>query len=58
MVGTVEIHQVMWLVMLKSTNDRILGVDTTGQQVAPRVQYGMTCLLIRDVVECVPCSNE
>jgi hypothetical protein len=58
MVGTVEIHQVMWLVMLKSTKDRILEVDTTGQQVAPHVQYGMTCLIIRDAVECVSCSNE
>jgi hypothetical protein len=26
--------------------------------VPPRVRYGMTCLLIRDVVGSVPCSNE
>jgi hypothetical protein len=30
MVETGEIHQVMWLVMLESANDRILGVDTLG----------------------------
>jgi hypothetical protein len=37
MVETVEFHQVMWFVMLKSTKDRILGVDTPGQHVSPRV---------------------
>jgi hypothetical protein len=26
--------------------------------VPPRVQYGMTCLLLRDVVGSVPCSDE
>jgi hypothetical protein len=26
--------------------------------VSPRVQYGMTCLLIRDVVGSVSCSDE
>jgi hypothetical protein len=26
--------------------------------VSPRVRYGTTCLLIRDVVESVSCSNE
>jgi hypothetical protein len=26
--------------------------------VPPRVQYGTGCLLIRDVVGCVPCSDE
>jgi hypothetical protein len=26
--------------------------------VPARVRYGTTCLLIRDVVESVPCSNE
>jgi hypothetical protein len=26
--------------------------------VPPCVQYGMACLLIRDVVGCVPCSDE
>jgi hypothetical protein len=58
MVETVEIRQVMWIVMLKSAKGRILGVDTPGQQVPPRVRYGTTCLLIRDVVRSVPCSDE
>jgi hypothetical protein len=44
--------------MLKSAKDRILGVDTPGQQVRPRVQYGMACLLIRDALERVPCLDE
>jgi hypothetical protein len=45
--------------MLESTKDRVLGVYTPGQQVSPRVWYGMTCLVIRDVVGSgVPCSNE
>jgi hypothetical protein len=26
--------------------------------VSPRVRYGTTCLLIRDAVESVPCSDE
>jgi hypothetical protein len=30
MVETVEIHQVMWFVMLKSAKDRVIGVDTPG----------------------------
>jgi hypothetical protein len=43
MVETVGIRQVMWIVMLESAKDRILGVDTPGQHVLPRVRYGMTC---------------
>jgi hypothetical protein len=58
MVETVEFRQVMWLVRLESANDRILGVDTLGQQVPPRVQYGMTCLLIRYAIFYVSCSVE
>jgi hypothetical protein len=58
MVEMVRICQVMWLVMLESAKDRILGVDTSGQPVLPLVQYGMTCLLISDVVGSVPCSDE
>jgi hypothetical protein len=57
MVEAVGIHHVMWFVMLKSVKDRVLGVNTPGQQVSPRVRYGTTCLLIRDVVGSVPCSN-
>jgi hypothetical protein len=26
--------------------------------VSPRVRYGMACLLIRDAVDSVPCSDE
>jgi hypothetical protein len=44
--------------MLESAKDRVLGVDTPGQQVPPRVRYGATCLLIRDVVGSVPCLDE
>jgi hypothetical protein len=55
---TVEFHLVMWFIMLESAKDRVLGVDTPGQQVPPRVQYGTTCLLIRGVVGSVPCSVE
>jgi hypothetical protein len=57
-VETVEIRQVMWIVMLKFAKDRVLGVDTPGQHVPPCVQYGMTCLLIRGTVGSVPCSDE
>jgi hypothetical protein len=39
----VGIRQVMWLVMLKSAKDGVIGVDTTGQQVPPRVRYGTAC---------------
>jgi hypothetical protein len=58
MVGTVGIHQVIWFVMLESAKDRVIRVDTPGQQVLPYVQYGTACLLIRDVVRSVPCSDE
>jgi hypothetical protein len=40
MVETVEICQVMWFVMLESAKDRVIGVDTLGQQVSPLVRYG------------------
>jgi hypothetical protein len=48
----------LWLVMLESAKDRVIGVDTLGQQVSPCVCYGTACLLIRDDVGSVPCSNE
>jgi hypothetical protein len=60
-VGMVEMarfHQVIWLVMLESAKDRILGVDTPRQHVPSRVRYGTTCLLIRNTIGCVPCSVE
>jgi hypothetical protein len=58
MVETTGIRQVIWFVMLESAKDRVIGVDTLGQQVPPHVRYGMTCLLIRDAVKSVPCSDE
>jgi hypothetical protein len=58
MVEADGIRQVMWVVMLKSAKDRILGVDTPGQQVPLCVWYGMSCLLIRGVVGSVPYSDE
>jgi hypothetical protein len=57
-VKTDGIRQVMWFIMLESAKDRVIGVDTPGQQVTPCIRYGMTCLLIRDVVGSVPCLNE
>jgi hypothetical protein len=58
MVEAVGFRQVMWMVMLESAKDCVLGVDTLGQQVLPRVRYGTTCLLIRDAMGTVPCSVE
>jgi hypothetical protein len=58
MVETVKISQVMWFVMLESTRDRVIGVDTPGQQMSSCVRYVTTCLLIRDAVGSVPCSDE
>jgi hypothetical protein len=58
MVETDGIHQVMGFVMLEFAKDRVVGVDTPGQQVPPHVRYGTTCLLIRDAVGSVPCSDE
>jgi hypothetical protein len=58
MVETARIRQVIWFVMLKSVKDRVIGVDTPGQLVQPRVRYGMACLLIRDAVRSVPCLDE
>jgi hypothetical protein len=49
---------VMWFVFLESAKDRVIGVDAPGQQVPPCVECGTTCLLIRDVVGSVPCSDE
>jgi hypothetical protein len=43
MVETVGFRQVMWIVMLESAKERILGVDTPGQHVPPRVLYGTAC---------------
>jgi hypothetical protein len=37
MVEMVAFRLVMWIVMLESAKDRVLGVDTPGQRVLPRV---------------------
>jgi hypothetical protein len=52
------LSHVVLSVMLESAKDRVIGVDTPGQQVLPRVRYGTTCLLIRDAVGSVACSDE
>jgi hypothetical protein len=57
-MNMVGFRHVMWLVMLESAKERILGVDTPGQQVPPRFRYGMACILIRYAVVCVSCSVE
>jgi hypothetical protein len=57
MVETVGIRQMIWFVMLKSAKNQVIEVDTLGQ-VLPRVRYGTACLLIRNAVESVPCSDE
>jgi hypothetical protein len=44
--------------MLESAKGRVIGVDTLGQQVPPCVRYGTACLLFRDDVGSVPCSDE
>jgi hypothetical protein len=58
MVETVGSCQVLFFVMLESTKDRVLEVDTPRQHVPPRVLYGMTCLLIRYAICCVSWSVE
>jgi hypothetical protein len=49
---------VIWFVMLKSAKDRIVGVDTSGQQVTSRARYATVCIKIRDVVGSVSCSDK
>jgi hypothetical protein len=44
--------------MLESAMSRVIGVDTPGQQVPPRVRYATAYLLIMDAVGSVPCSDE
>jgi hypothetical protein len=39
--------------LLESAKDQFLGLDPLGQHVLPRVQYGMTCLLIGELWICV-----
>jgi hypothetical protein len=58
MMEMVGIGQVMWFVMHESAKDRVIGVDTLGQQVLPRVRFGTACLQIRDAVGSVPYLDE
>jgi hypothetical protein len=44
--------------VLESAMDRILGVNTPEQHVPPRVRYGAACLLIKNTIGCVSCSDE
>jgi hypothetical protein len=55
MVETIEIRQVMWIVMLESVKDWILGVDTPGQHVPRRARYGTAWWLIRKVLVSFSC---
>jgi hypothetical protein len=55
MVKMVGFRQEMWLVMLKSAKDWILGVDTPGQHVPPHVRYGTVCWLIRKALVSMSC---
>jgi hypothetical protein len=52
-----------WLILsyhmlLESVKDQILGVDTPGQHMPPRVRYRAACLLIMNTIVCVSCSEE
>jgi hypothetical protein len=47
-----------WYVVLKSAKDRMLGIDIPGEHVPPRVWYVAACLLIRNTIGCVSCSEE
>jgi hypothetical protein len=40
--GGCDLHD-LWLVMLKSAKNWVIGVDTPGQQVLPHVRYGFKC---------------
>jgi hypothetical protein len=55
MVETVGFHQVMWIVMLESAKDWIMGVDTLGQYVPPCVRYGTACWLISKALVSLSC---
>jgi hypothetical protein len=48
----------LWHVVLELSKDKILGVDTPRQQVPPCVRYGTTCLLIRNTIRSLSCSDE
>jgi hypothetical protein len=48
----------MLFVMLESTKDRVIGLDTLVQQVSPHVWYGTASPLISDAIGSVPCLDE
>jgi hypothetical protein len=52
-LGKVATFMVGGRFLLESANDLFVGVDPLGQDVPPRVRYGMACLLIRDLWVCV-----
>jgi hypothetical protein len=56
MVEMVKTSQVMSL--LEYAKDQILGVDTPRQEVPPRVRYGTTCILMRNTICSVSCTDE
>jgi hypothetical protein len=58
MVGMVEMVNTDMACGAESTKDRILGVNTPRQHVLPRVRYGAACLVNRNTIGCVSCSNE
>jgi hypothetical protein len=49
MVKKVKTFMVCWVVLLELAMNRFFGVDPPGQHVPPRIRYGMTCLLIREL---------
>jgi hypothetical protein len=56
-VETVGFCQEMWLVMLESAKNRVLGVDNLGQHVPPRVRYETACWLIRKALVSLSCRK-
>jgi hypothetical protein len=52
-VGNMATFMVCRWFLLESAKDWFLGVNPPAQHVPPRVQYGMTCLLIRELWICV-----
>jgi hypothetical protein len=52
-MGEVATFMVCGWFLLELAKDWLLGVDPPGQQVPPRVRYGTTCLLIRELWVCV-----
>jgi hypothetical protein len=52
-VGKVATFMVCGWFLLESAKNQFIGVDPPpGQHVPPRIRYGMTCLLIRELWVC------